>query len=323
MRRAPNSGRQIGLAYVNPVANSLHTSFFVHSLARAPYVASRPGLPSVKKRQDVVHAKGKGAIETYWLVSTSKKTVAYPEKSIETSVASSETDEKTLGSESCMENVPDMTVDNNANRKEQRLVDWNCELLLPMLKKIVARRRVKNKRRTAPSAHQNERIRKREAAITNKRNLLGELVEVIPLPPFDAMGAKAELDFESIDLGENIASELRAFISLIASMYRDENPFHNWEHASHVTMSVYKLLARIVAADSVLDMHKDAVESPSDVAGLVHEYTYGIASDPLAQFAVVLSALIHDVDHRGELEFRARSVRVHILHHLTFGAFYS
>lgn len=28
-------------------------------------------------------------------------------------------------------------------------------------------------------------------------------------------------------------------------------------------------------------------------------HTYGITSDPLTQFAVVLSALIHDIDHRG------------------------
>jgi hypothetical protein len=31
----------------------------------------------------------------------------------------------------------------------------------------------------------------------------------------------------------------------------------------------------------------------------MHERTYGITSDPLTQFAVVFSALIHDVDHRG------------------------
>lgn len=47
--------------------------------------------------------------------------------------------------------------------------------------------------------------------------------------------------------------------------------------ASHVTMSVYKLLSRI--------------KEPHE-AGVDHGY--GITSDPLTQFAVVLSALIHD-----------------------------
>jgi hypothetical protein len=34
-----------------------------------------------------------------------------------------------------------------------------------------------------------------------------------------------------------------------------------------------------------------------------HDNTYGITSDPLTQFAVVFSALIHDVDHRGVSNF--------------------
>jgi len=35
------------------------------------------------------------------------------------------------------------------------------------------------------------------------------------------------------------------------------------------------------------------------LASKMHDHTYGITSDPLTQFAVVLSALIHDVDHTG------------------------
>jgi 3'5'-cyclic nucleotide phosphodiesterase len=31
----------------------------------------------------------------------------------------------------------------------------------------------------------------------------------------------------------------------------------------------------------------------------MHDYTYGITSDPLTQFAIVYSALIHDCDHEG------------------------
>jgi 3'5'-cyclic nucleotide phosphodiesterase len=31
----------------------------------------------------------------------------------------------------------------------------------------------------------------------------------------------------------------------------------------------------------------------------LHDHTYGITSDPLTQFACVLSALIHDLDHPG------------------------
>jgi hypothetical protein len=75
-----------------------------------------------------------------------------------------------------------------------------------------------------------------------------------------------------------------------------DNPFHNFEHASHVTMSVVKLMARIVAPE--LEVDKQAVVG-HEVASTLHDYTYGITSDPLTQFACVFSAMIHDVDHTG------------------------
>jgi hypothetical protein len=68
--------------------------------------------------------------------------------------------------------------------------------------------------------------------------------------------------------------------------------FHNFEHASHVTMSVAKLLSRIVAPD--LEITDNQCTSTA-----LHDHTYGITSDPLTQFACILAALIHDVDHQG------------------------
>jgi hypothetical protein len=75
-----------------------------------------------------------------------------------------------------------------------------------------------------------------------------------------------------------------------------DNPFHNFEHASHVAQSVIKLLGRIIAPDldeTIINTHTN------DLGSALHDHTYGITSDPLTQFACVFSALIHDVDHRG------------------------
>jgi 3'5'-cyclic nucleotide phosphodiesterase len=67
-------------------------------------------------------------------------------------------------------------------------------------------------------------------------------------------------------------------------------------------MSVTKLLARIVAPNEILETFDDPNQEESNrgrLASSLHDHTYGITSDPLTQFAVILSALIHDVDHQG------------------------
>ena len=61
-------------------------------------------------------------------------------------------------------------------------------------------------------------------------------------------------------------------------------------------MSIMKLMSRIVAPDNVLH---DLDPENGNVAENLHDYTYGITSCPLTQFAVLFSAVIHDVDHRG------------------------
>jgi hypothetical protein len=85
--------------------------------------------------------------------------------------------------------------------------------------------------------------------------------------------------------------QLEDFVAAVASMYRD-NPFDNFEHASHVVMSAVKLLSRISAPDI-------GEETGEDMSSTLRDHTYDITADPLTQFACVFSALIHDADHTG------------------------
>ena len=68
---------------------------------------------------------------------------------------------------------------------------------------------------------------------------------------------------------------------------------------SHVTMSVNKLLKRIVAPDVELEQLAEGEHNRDKLASHIHAYTHGINSDPLGIFAIVFSAIIHDIDHRG------------------------
>lgn len=129
------------------------------------------------------------------------------------------------------------------------------------------------------------------------KKYLEEVTEIIPL--FSTLPADEEnsdVSLENIKLPPNVQRQLREYVTMIACMYRD-NFFHNFEHASHVLMSSQKLLRRVIIADKEL--------SRSD-------YTRGITSDPLTQFAIVFAALIHDVDHSGVPNSQLVKEKAHI-----------
>jgi hypothetical protein len=255
-----------------------------------------------KPREDVIVAKGKGALQTYWLTPKNETRSNYQGSTLDGG-------ENTTSSDLNM-NVTEAEALNASRtvacKKVQRLIDWNCELLLQLLKKIVARRGAKKKPVTSPllsdrlkkkTLHSSSRMDSLEMELGVGGTALDEVCEIITMPNFDAKAASEELDPKTIDLGDKLAAQLRDFVSVIASMYKD-NPFHCFEHASHVTMSVSKLLSRIAAPDSI-----ESQGGGMDMASALHDHTYGITSDPLTQFSVVVAALIHDVDHRGVPNF--------------------
>lgn len=203
--------------------------------------------------------------------------------------------------------------------KIQRLVKWNVDVLTRLLKQIVAKRNALNSRRA--QGFDSVAMSQAEDGIRKKFMVLDEVVEIIPLPAFDRQIHRHQEDPTQIELPSTVVDQLMLYVSCIAAMYR-ENAFHNFEHASHVTMSVSKLLSRIVStADDAYDAAATASTTEQYVDGhttsysnnsnnnndttqhnhgeVVHDHTYGITSDPMTRFSVVLAALIHDVDHQG------------------------
>ena len=98
---------------------------------------------------------------------------------------------------------------------------------------------------------------------------------------------------EEIQVDPMIVQLLKEYVAGIATAYRN-NPFHNFSHACHVTMSVHKLLKRIKNGN-------DGDEEDDDLAYNAREQasSNSFIHDPMALFAIAFSALIHDVDHQG------------------------
>jgi hypothetical protein len=229
----------------------------------------------IKPRNEMIVAKGLGELETFWLVLDK-------ERSDGASVAGETDSIVSVGKSVDEAKAPVCSL---SSKKMTRMIGWNVDVLLRLLKLIAAAR-------SGPTSKLPvERVA--QSSSTTGETVLDEVTEIIALPKYNAETAEKGLDVESIEIDENVFAQLSSFVSSIAALYQD-NPFHNFEHASHVTMSVVKLLSRIVApSDNKCD------EKGNHNAFTLHDYTYGMTSDPLTQFACVFSALIHDVDHQG------------------------
>jgi hypothetical protein len=107
--------------------------------------------------------------------------------------------------------------------KTSRLVDWHVEVLMRLLKRTMQQRQVDD----APG---NVDWQSSKWAVSH--NVRDEVAEIIELPDV--------VDVKTPDTGDAIVtapieSQLRDYVVRIANLYPD-HPFHNFEHASHVTM---------------------------------------------------------------------------------------
>ncbi|CAB9501451.1 Receptor-type guanylate cyclase gcy [Seminavis robusta] len=226
----------------------------------------------LEKRKTQVAAKGKGPLTTYWINVKGDRDVA------SLADASAEFDDDELGATRSYGKKILGLCD-----KTYRLIDWNVEMLLQILKQIVAQRAVAGLGKA--------RLKRKSTFddMASGQTPLEEVCEIIALPEFDdATAVMQQQDPDLVVIPDEVVSELHSLVSYIASMYND-NPFHNFDHASHVVMSVIKLMSRIVAPTNL----------NNQTSAALHDHTYGITSDPLTQFACAFSALIHDVDHVG------------------------
>jgi 3'5'-cyclic nucleotide phosphodiesterase len=160
----------------------------------------------------------------------------------------------------------DISHEINLNRQ----VSWMTELLEGLLNEVLSN-----------GTCTNEELLDTQTKSSTVSNVpRDEVSETLVLPKRQTNSCTTAIDKKQIS--SPVKMQLQNYITSIARAYRN-NPFHNFEHACHVVMGTKKLLSRVT---------KPLVSSPSSTA-------YGITSDPLTQFAILFSALIHDVDHAG------------------------
>merc|ERR1711988_30658 len=199
-------------------------------------------------REEMVEAKGKGKLSTYWVFEKKDRRMSTA-STVSTSTTS---DNSSQSSESSLriENVKNFSYD-----RRRRLIDWNVDLFSGSIRKIVARRigscnnrSITNKKGNG-KVNSNRRASASSATTTtaddnNDKTVLDEVVEIIELPSYDAKASFSQEDPQSICLDDDVMLQLKKYIFTISAKY-NENAFHNFEHASHVTMSVAKLLSRM------------------------------------------------------------------------------
>ncbi|CAB9504879.1 Receptor-type guanylate cyclase gcy [Seminavis robusta] len=238
------------------------------------------------QRKDRVTAKGKGEMITYFVDPSNRQ------QGVSATNCSNESSSSSLKEDEHVETKRLDTPDD----KTQRLIDWNTEVFARLLREIVAHREANQSVRsstsrtsltTATSGFRSS-FNKEERHTNGGGTLLDEVMDILEVSSPVPSSEPAPIDRINRPLDPVVMDQLREFIRRISDLYHFKNPFHNFDHASHVTMNCTKVLSRIVTNDK--SHHGD---------DSVEDLTYGLTNNPLTRFAICFGALIHDADHPG------------------------
>lgn len=180
-------------------------------------------------RLDKIDAKGNGQMQTFWCEPKSGN-----------NSTGSGSDDTSSGSDKEPSDKP-----KSHTFLLERLVDWNVDMFEGLLKKVVALREVAYDEKTTTPFDVS-------AVPTIPGNPLDELSELILMPAAKATSIVARAE---TPLSTAASSQLREFIVAVAQMYR-ANPFHNFDHCSHVAMSTKKLLDRICSKNALKEFRR-------------------------------------------------------------------
>jgi hypothetical protein len=270
--------------------NKIHCS---EQFAKQMYKAGKDHW--IAARVDQVKAKGKGKLNTFWLSSaldgnSSIRKVDYSTYNASYGGGGNLTAESYHGgyafsSDDSHEVTSLDSEDLAQSRKNEQmygLIDSMVETLERFLKKIVAAR-----------GNDGSDLISKDIGI----HCSGEtsLDEVVPKISFRRDFETLKTNPSYVTLSQDISTQLRDYVSVIAFMYPQDSAYHNFEHAKFVADSISTLLSRITPPEKF--GYVGLSEEEKIAAQNMEEYHKKIMSDPLTQFAAVFAAMILDVEH--------------------------
>ncbi|KAG7360131.1 hypothetical protein IV203_035230 [Nitzschia inconspicua] len=135
--------------------------------------------------------------------------------------------------------IPDSGVIDDEQFLLQRLFDQNVDILLEYLRGIFARRLVLNE------LHRQSRIASWEEEPEFGVSILEEAREVVQMPIYDLRLAVNAVDTALVEVPPLVESQLRNYVSSVASVYRHINAFHSFEHASHMVRIMDQMISKM------------------------------------------------------------------------------
>ena len=213
----------------------------------------------IHPRKDMVHAKGKGLVQTYWVIGTklstgpgSKTNLGAIADSLVASTSSlpiengddhSDITEEPLdkihhsvGSQGEWIGDEEMVDPLIVSPHLQRLIDWNVDLLAKIIKTILATRYARRSMElNSDSSHllmSHSATSLPAPTLIINANPRNEYCEAVQLPHYDPgrLVKRGSMGKFSHELDDAVKNQLRDYITTIACAYND-HPFHNFEHA--------------------------------------------------------------------------------------------
>jgi hypothetical protein len=203
----------------------------------------------ITEREEKVHAKGKGELQTYWvqIKAGSQGDGGSTINGMDESHNASNLRSLEVASEAALKdgtkqgtgisrfgNTEAMMERMAMIAKSKRLVEWNTEILAKILKQIMVRRAARKMKKIHLGLYLPTTQKEKEVVDISfdrappKGHPIDAVIDIISLPHFDAKSFSKHVNPDSIEVPDVVMAQLTSFVGNIAELYQ-LNAFHNFE----------------------------------------------------------------------------------------------